>query len=293
MSTDDLPGCQAAESNTRKPWLPVPAKACDSHAHVFGPQDKYLYDPGRGYTPPEAPYGAYRAMLDVLGVERACLVQPSVHGTDNAAMLDAISEADGAFRGIAVVETNVGDHELQRLHDGGVRGLRINLQFDGLAALEGLERLAERIEPMGWHLQFLANIKNFHSVFEKLAKLPVDILFDHLGHMPTVHGLDAAPFQDLLAMMREGRCWVKLSGPYRTSTEPGVPFSDTAPYVAALLEAAPGSLIWGTDWPHPHLEIPMVNDGDLVDLAAAWVPDSELRHDILVGNPARLFGFDA
>jgi len=292
MTDDALPGCPAPDPDTRPPDLSVPAKACDSHAHVFGPSDVYPYDPGRSYTPPDAAYADYRKMLDILGVQRACLVQPSVHGTDNTAMLDALKRSGGAFRGIAVVEGGVTDAELQRLHDGGVRGLRINLQFDGRDALEGLDRTAERIAPMGWHLQFLADIANFADVLSRLRRLPVDVLFDHLGHMPTAHGLDARPFRDLLAMMGDGRCWVKLSGPYRTSREPGVPFSDTLPFVRALVAAAPERVVWGTDWPHPHLEIPMVNDGDLMDLLADWVPDDGARDRVLVENPARLFGFE-
>ena len=292
MTDDGLPGCPAPDPDTRTPNLSVPAKACDSHAHVFGPSDVYPYDPGRSYTPPDAPYAVYRKMLDVLGVERACLVQPSVHGTDNTAMLDAIKESGGAFRGIAVIESGVTDAELQRLHDGGVRGLRLNLQFDGRNALEGIDRTAERIAPMGWHLQFLANIANFADVLSGLRQLPVDVLFDHLGHMPTTHGVDAQPFQDLLAMMGDGRCWVKLSGPYRTTQEQGVPFSDTLPFVRALVAAAPERIIWGTDWPHPHMEIPMVNDGDLMDLLAEWVPDDDARNRVLVENPARVFGFE-
>ena len=292
MMSGTLPTCQGAEPNTRTPVFKTPSKACDSHAHVFGPRDRFPYDPGRSYDPPEAPYEAYRKMLDVLGVERACLVQPSVHGTDNTAMLDAITRSNGAMRGIAVVSGDIGDVELQQLHEGGVCGLRVNLQFDGVAALEGIEHLAERIRPMGWHLQFLANIANFHDVLPRLGALPVDILFDHLGHMPTEQGIEAPPFQALLRLMREGHTWVKLSGPYRTSTEQGVPFSDTAPYVEALIDAAPDHVLWGTDWPHPHLEIPMVNDGDLLDSLGTWVGDDAMRNQILVENPARLFGFE-
>lgn len=293
MTDKELPGCQPPDPGTRRPNLQMPAGACDSHAHVFGPRDRFPYDPDRSYTPPEAPYSAYRAMLDTLGVERACLVQPSIHGTNNSAMLDAISQSGGAVRGIAVVDGDISDTGLEALHEGGVCGLRINLQFDGVDALVGIETLAARIAPLGWHLQFLANIANFHDALPRLAALPVDILFDHLGHMPAGHGIGAPPFQDMLALMREGRCWVKLSGPYRTSAEAGVPFADTAPFVAKLLDAAPDNLVWGTDWPHPHLEIPMVNDGDLADLLGQWVGNDNLRHRILVENPARLFGFPA
>jgi len=287
-----LPGCQAPDPNPRTPKITVPAKACDCHAHVFGPTDRFPYGAGRTYEPPEAPYDKYRKMLDTIGVERACLVQSSIHGTDNSAMLDAIVQSDGRFRGIAALPDGYTEADLIRLHDAGVRGARINLQFDGAAAMDGIERLADMIAPMGWHLQFLANIANYHGALPRLAKLPIDLLFDHLGHMPTKLGLDAAPFQDLLAMRRDGRTWVKLSGPYRTTQGDGMPFADNLPFAQALVAANPGTVVWGADWPHPHLDIPMVNDGDLVDLLADWVPDEALRQKILVDNPARLFGFE-
>jgi 2-pyrone-4,6-dicarboxylate lactonase len=35
----------------------------------------------------------------------------------------------------------------------------------------------------------------------------------------------------------------------------------------------------------------MPNDGDLVDLIPAMAPTTELQQQLLVDNPARLFGF--
>ena len=36
---------------------------------------------------------------------------------------------------------------------------------------------------------------------------------------------------------------------------------------------------------------PMPNDGDLSDLIADWLPDAALRRQVLVDNPAELYGF--
>lgn len=287
-----LPTCQGPDFKTKTPKTKVPPGACDSHAHVFGPKDRFPYDPGRSYDPPEATYEEYRKMHGVLGIERGVLVQTNVYGTNNASIEDAIARSNGALRGIAAVDADVTDEELARLHQAGFRGLRLNMQFLGMAALDGIDDLARRIEPLGWHFQFLADIHRFADALPRLTRLPVPVLFDHLGHMPVDHGLEARPFQYLLSMMRAGGCWVKLSGPYRTTNERGVPFSDTRPFVDALLEAQPDALIWGTDWPHPHLDIPMVNDGDLLDLLADWIPDEDLRNRILVDNPKTLFFYD-
>jgi predicted TIM-barrel fold metal-dependent hydrolase len=93
-------------------------------------------------------------------------------------------------------------------------------------------------------------------------------------------------------MLRAGRPWVKLTGPYRISNGPP-PHADTHPFAQALVEAAPDRLVWGSDWPHVKTEwtIPMPNDGDLADLLAIWVADNGIRERVLAANPARLYGF--
>ena len=92
-------------------------------------------------------------------------------------------------------------------------------------------------------------------------------------------------------MVRSGKCWAKLSGPYRGS-EQDPPYDDMTPYVQALIAARPDRIIWGTDWPHPALDRKMPNDGDLFDMLAVWEPEDARRRAILVDNPERLFGFD-
>ena len=140
-----LPGCQAPDPNTRTPKITVPAKACDCHAHVFGPTDRFPYDAGRTYEPPEAPYDKYRKMLDTIGVERACLVQSSIHGTDNSAMLDAIVQSDGRLRGIAALPDGYTDADLIRLHDAGVRGVhRVDQSARRVGALRVRQRKPHR-----------------------------------------------------------------------------------------------------------------------------------------------------
>ncbi len=90
--------------------------------------------------------------------------------------------------------------------------------------------------------------------------------------------------------MRHGRCWVKLTGPYRISTG-ALPHADVTPFARALLRAAPDRVVWGSDWPHVMVKGPMPNDGDLADLLLDWIPDEDQRRRVLVDNPARLYGF--
>jgi len=93
----------------------------------------------------------------MLGVDRAVLVQPSVYGTDNRAMLAALKQHPEKFRGVAVIADNTTDRELEALHQAGVRGVRCNIVdvADKSAGLpiEYLTNLAKRIAPFGWHLE--------------------------------------------------------------------------------------------------------------------------------------------
>jgi predicted TIM-barrel fold metal-dependent hydrolase len=108
--------------------------------------------------------------------------------------------------------------------------------------------------------------------------------------MRTDKGIAAPGFQALLRLLATGRAWVKLTGPYRISGE-AMPHADVTPFAHALLAAAPGRIVWGSDWPHVMMKGAMPNDGDLADLLAGWVPDAGRRQQVLVDNPARLYGF--
>lgn len=282
--------CLAPDPAARSPRFAMPPGACDCHAHVIGPPERYPYVPERSYTPPDAGLAAYKRLHEVLGIERAVIVQPSVHGTDNQVTLDAIAGYGPECRGVAVVDETVSDGELMALHEGGVRGLRLNILFGGGVGLQALEPLAERVAHMGWHIQLLLDASDMDELAPRIRKLPAPVVVDHMGHMAVAKGMDHPGFQALLGLVRDGLCWIKLSGNYRISTE-APEFADAIPFARALIEAAPGHMVWGTDWPHPALFDFMPNDGDLLDALATYAPEDELRNAILVDNPARLYGF--
>jgi len=285
-----IPSCQAYNPDPGKPRLAIPPGSCDCHAHIFGPVDKYPYTPHRSYTPPEAGIEAYRRMLAALGFERAVIVQPSVYGIDNRCTRDAIVASGGKWRGVAVVEPCVTDAQLAELHAAGFRGVRINLLFKGGLQLNALEQIAYAIEARGWHLQLLLDGRDLPQLAHRLQRLPVDFVVDHMGHMPASLGTGHAGFQTLLQLLRGGRGWVKLSGAYRISAT-SLPYEDAVPFARALVETAPDKLVFGTDWPHPSISVPMPQDASLLDLLPAWAPDEATQRRILVENPARLYDF--
>lgn len=289
---DDAPECQGPDPSPRPPGFAVPPNACDCHAHILGPLALFPLEEGRSYTPPEALFSDYMRMAGALGLSRGVLVQPSVFGTNNDCMLQVLAAHRNTLRGVAVVPPDVSDESLERLAHNGVRGLRLNLVFRGGGmGLDQLEALAARIEGLRWHLQLLIDPRILPRLAPRLGRLPVDIVIDHMGYLPTEAGIDHPAFQALLKLVEGGRCWVKLSGADRVSSA-GPPYRDTLPFARALIEADPTRMIWGSDWPHVAIDGPMANDGDLLDLLALWAPEPRLRQLILVENPKRLYGFE-
>jgi len=268
--------------------------ATDCHAHVCGPQSRYPYVPNRLYTPEDALPADYRRMLDSLGIERGVLVQPSIYGTDNRALLDALAQDPGRLRGVAVVPYDIHARELDKLHQAGVRGVRLNIvdlkEGKGVLPLDDLRRLAVKIKPFGWHVEFLMHVEEFPDLDRQLADFPVDVVFGHLGYVNAAKQPAERGFQALLRLMKDGRAWVKLTAPYRL-TMSAMPYPDTDAFARALVDAAPARLVWGTDWPHVFIKTAMPEDRQLLRLLEHWVPDREMRKRILVDQPARLYGF--
>jgi len=285
------PNIPAPIRPTTPPKRRLPAGSCDSHAHVFDALARRPVLPGSHFRPHACPLDDYVHMLRTIGCDRAVLVQPSVYGTDNRYVAEAIRLSPLPMRGVAVVDERVTDRELEALHEQGFRGIRINTA----SATPGLKlahapRLAERIRHLGWHLQFFVDLKTQGDAIEVLRRLPVDVVIDHFGKVDAAQGCGAGPFKALLELMAYGHCWAKLTGPYFVSTT-GPGFGDVAPLVQALVGVAPERLVWGTDWPHPSAHGQMPDDGHLVDLLGAWVFDDAAGRRVLVDNPRRLYGF--
>ncbi len=284
------PTIRGPDPNPRRPRLNLPPGACDCHAHIFGPHRLYPLAQSARYVPPEASVESLVQTLRTIGCQRAVIVQPSAYGTDNRRVLDALRSGAFAFRGIAVIDDATSDSNLEDMHRAGVRGVRMNIRAQGSAAsLDGVARLADRIKPRGWHMQFHLNVNVMPGVARQLEKLPVPIVIDHFAHAPAAAGVESDAFRFLLRLARSGRCWFKLMGPYRISRQPPL-FPDVTPLARALLAVAPDRCVWATDWPHPNAEF-MPNDGDLADLLLDWIPDDDLRRKVLVENPARLYDF--
>ncbi|MCY3824369.1 MAG: amidohydrolase family protein [Nitrospinae bacterium] len=285
------PTIPGPDPDTKPPKLKAPQGAVDCHFHVFGPEAEYPYAEPRRYTPPQALESDYRKMAGVLGLARGVVVQASPYGADNARVLEAIRVLGPGYLGVGVVEENVSEVRLDELSRLGIRGARINSASGGRSGIERMSELAAKIKGFGWHMQFHIHAGQLPEYQEKLRKLPTDVVFDHMGLFPADLPLTHPDFRLLLRLLESGNAWVKLSGAERISRL-GFPYRDAIPIARALLAAAPERVLWGTDWPHTNVKPAIPNDGDLMDLLAAFAPDERVRRKILVENPCALYGFE-
>ncbi len=296
-----MPYCYPPDPNTRKPRFSPPPNSCDTHFHVFGPPETFPFVSTHEYTPPAAPLEHYLKMIAVVGIERAVVVQPSVHGLDNSATLDAIKNSGGRFRGVARIDDQTPKSELQRLHDGGVRGVRFNLldRPRGNVKLDVLDRCVEHIVEFGWSVDLHIDTKKLLEEEKRIRSMSIPVVIDHIARIKPAEGLQQPAFQLLIELVKLGHVWVKVSGADKICNTNvhsyfGLPFVEVIPFARAVIAAAPGHVIWGTDWPHSNNFAPgrTPNDGDLMDLLAAFAPDEAVRKKILVDNPAALYGFE-
>ncbi len=286
----DLETCLAPLRDLQPPAAPLPAGACDSHAHVIGPLADYPLTPARSYEPALCPPAAYDAMLDHLGLGRGVLVQPSVYGTDNRLCLETVSGDLDRLRAVVVVDPEVSDRALKAMHLQGARGFRLNLLFGGGVGLAALERLAAKTAALGWHAQLLIDLRGLAELRPRIEALPVPVVFDHMGHFPAELGTDWEGFAAMVELARAGKAWIKVSGAYRLAAG-GVPHDAVRPLAEALFDRVPERLVWGSDWPHVGLSEAMPDTGALLNEFLAWCPDEALRARILRDNPVELYGF--
>ena len=155
-----------AEGDPSQPSTPVnfqmPGGACDSHLHIFGDPARYPMSPARSYTPEPASIEQSRALHRALHVDRVVLVQPSIYGTDNMCLLDALRQLGARARGVAVIDDQTPDTAIDAMDRVGVRGIRINLGTVGVTdpaiAQQRFAGAVRRVKDRRWHIQMYTQL---------------------------------------------------------------------------------------------------------------------------------------
>jgi predicted TIM-barrel fold metal-dependent hydrolase len=279
----------------------VPAGACDCHTHIHGDPGKFPYFPGRVYTPETALPEEMAALHRRLRVQRVVIVTPSVYGTDNSATLWGMAVRGADARGVAVIDDETPERELDSMERAGVRGIRLNLATGGTndpaVGRRRLQAAAERVKSRNWHVQMNTNLAMVSAIKDLVAASPVPVVFDHFGGAKEDLGPQQPGFADLVELVHSGKAYVKIS----VTAGPRPDYSGFVPLARALIAASPERILWGTNWPHPNsgsgrkatelTPLFQVDDGMVLNLLPLWAPDAGIRKKILVDNPAKLYAF--
>ncbi len=271
--------------------------AVDTHIHILSAGSEFplwehrVEDPADGVDM-DGFIDRFRAQMQRLGTQRTVVVHSILFGSDNSVTTEAISRmGQDKTRGIGLLVDGASEAELDTLYEAGIRGIRLNYVHGGVLSWDGAKALAPALAARGMHLQMLINTHNhLVDIKSEIERLPIPVVFDHLGWPDLSQSPEEPGFQALCALMADGHVYTKLSGLYRLAS---APYSDTDPFVAAALAANPDRCLWGSDFPYIMLaDADMPDAADLLDAFHKVVTDPQDRQKILVDSPEDLYGFD-
>ena len=229
-----------------------PRAGWDTHVHVF---DQAAPIAKGHYAPLHKPLAAIEALALKNGFDRLVLVQPSVYGSNNTVLLQALEQAAGRHRGVVVLDSTITDAELTRMQALGVRGVRFNLvsPLSNATATDirrTFDALAPRLRALGWHVQWYAapeDLPMIAALHDGPTGWGVPAVLDHLAGMHTQLPVDD-PAWAVLSGMAQAGAWIKLSGWYRLQAE--APYTTLDPVTQRVAQLFTKRMVWGSDWPH-------------------------------------------
>lgn len=242
----------------------LPEETWDGHMHVVDPK-RYPLASSAIYTPSTHSVWDAVSFENTVSMKNILLVQPSIYGNDNSAMLDAM-KALGPERSRGVVvfdESTVETSELQEWHELGVRGVRLNLastsQSPNIDAFRNtIKRYAQLVEPLGWMVQIYMSMDLLPELESTIKELGVQVCFDHFAQPakpsektgPNFDPYTINGFSSLIRLLQHGNVFVKFSAPYRVELD-----SHQLDAVAKeILRVQNDRVVFATDWPHTRFE---------------------------------------
>ncbi|KAK0121937.1 hypothetical protein ONS95_010211 [Cadophora gregata] len=288
----------------------------DTHHHIFD-TSTFPYSPDRHLTPPQATIQEYESFKQSLGITKSVLTHGLSYGNDCSSLKSFIHTLgpDKTY-GCAVIDEETPASELASLVKSGVRGIRLNLYgYNAMTDIElqvqVLQLYAQRVRQSGtgWFLEFLQiNMANWAPLSKVIPKLGLQVVTDHHALLKAESMLPAGTdvlaqpgLVDIVALLKTGNFWLKLSAPYRSSTQAPY-YEDMKPLVMALVEANPTRVLWGSDWPHtPNMKVRSKEEAlnetpfqDIDDRAwltslRTWLSDDQWDR-LMNKNPEELYG---
>jgi len=280
------------DASPTKPTFVVPRGAVDAHCHVFGPGDTFAFAPERKYTPCDASRQQLFELRDFLGFDKNVVVQATCHGADNSALFDVLEHSHDRARGVVTVTPQVTSHELGRMHELGVRGVRFNYvkRLVDPKPDDYYRQIIAKIAPLGWHVVLYFEPADLAEKKDFFASLGVPLVIDHMGRPDVTKPLDNPEFAAFVDFVRSApEVWTKVTCPDRLSASGSPLYADVVPFAKTIVDEFSDRVLWGTDWPHPNMKNEMPDDGILVDYVPSIATTSALQQKLLVTNPTTLY----
>lgn len=218
----------------------------DCHAHVF---ETGTVIPDARYVPKRsARLSTWLENLETHGLKGGVLVQVSFLGTDNSQLCAALGQLDlRSFAGVAVVNLDVSNVELDRLVKSGVRGVRWNLVRGAPVPDTNspkVQTFFEKLRSRNLHLELHLEGPRLAQTLPLLSDQGIALIVDHYGLPSEVNPRDDPMIAALGKIDDRDNIFFKFSAPYRTAFDIS-PHSDRL--VSLLGE---DQIVWGSDWPH-------------------------------------------
>lgn len=267
------------------------------------------------YTPKPATVANATEFQGSRGMKHAVVVLPSVYGTNNSVLLDALRQFKGQYRGVAVVDPDtVSNETLRELHEAGVRGVRVNFGSDGTdeEIVEVVKKNAAVARRNGWVVEIWIPLKAFRALHTVIPSLGVTVVAGHYAHhqvgsktnvsMNTFDPYQSPGFREVIDLIQRKLLFVKLSAPYQNSKQAPL-YEDMRVTAEALIHAGPDMVVYASDWPHTSSKegnaaaggrlSPQnyrdINDAALVEVLKGWLGSDAQIQRAFVDNPRRLW----
>ncbi|KAL4789677.1 hypothetical protein BDV19DRAFT_396741 [Aspergillus venezuelensis] len=296
--------------------LAVPDDAWDSHIHIIEPE-KYAMDPNRDYTPKAATRQEAASFEQSMGMEHAVVTLPSVYGTNNSILLDALRSFNGAYLGVCVLdlESEIDNSTLRKFHNAGVRGIRVNYGSSGKdeEIVSDVRKAAKIACVHDWVLQVWIPISAFKALHPIIPTLGVRVVADHYAHATvgsrtndtrnTIDPFTIPGFREVVDLVQNHHLYVKISAPYQNSKQEPL-YSDMRVVAETLMINGPDMVVFGSDWPHTASKegngpggplVPQdfrdIDDEAILEQTLDWAGTQAQVQRLFVDNPRRLWGW--
>lgn len=243
----------------------LPNDTWDGHMHVVD-TIRYPLAADAAYTPGVHSIWDAVTFENSVDMKNIIIVQPSIYGIDNSALLDALKAlGPDRARGVVVFdEDSIRHSNLQEWHALGVRGVRLNLaSTDASPDVDSFKKtvstFANLVKPLGWMVQIYTSMDLLPDLESTILALKdMKFCFDHFAQPQAPGNNSSVPvdrysiteFSSLATLLRNGNTWVKFSAPYRVDLD----YEQLEAVAREILRLRNDRVIFATDWPHTRFE---------------------------------------